>query len=81
MNNTMKIVKSLKESGLLIKDVSETIKNEKKKKKRGFLEMFLGSLGASLQGNALPGKGTSRAGERATATSRGRGTIRAGQDF
>ena len=32
MNNTMKIVKSLKESGLLIKDVSETIKNEKKKK-------------------------------------------------
>ena len=34
MNNTMKIVKSLKESGLLIKDVSETIKNEKKKKKK-----------------------------------------------
>ena len=57
------------------------LKMKKKKKKRGFLEMFLGSLGASLQGNALPGKGTSRAGERATATSRGRGTIRAGQDF
>ena len=36
MNNTMKIVKSLKESGLLIKDVSETIKNEKKKKKEDF---------------------------------------------
>ena len=34
MNNTMKIVTSLKESGLLIKDVSETIKNEKKKKKK-----------------------------------------------
>ena len=67
MNNTMKIVKSLKESGLLIKDVSETIKNEKKK--GGFLEMFLGSLGASLLGNSLAGKGTSRAGERATATS------------
>ena len=80
MNNTMKIVKSLKESGLLIKDVSETIKNEKKKK-GGFLEMFLGSLGASLLGNSLAGKGTSRAGERATATSWGRGTIRAGQDF
>ena len=43
--------------------------------------MFLSSLGASLQGNALAGKGTSRAGERATTTSRGRGTIRAGQDF
>ena len=54
---------------------------KKKKKKGGFLGTFLGSLGASLQGNALAGKGTSRAGERATATSRGRGTIRAGQDF
>ena len=46
MNDTMKIIKSLKESGLLIKDVSETIKNEKKK--GGFLGMFLSSLGASL---------------------------------
>ena len=57
------------------------LKMKKKKKKRGFLEMFLGSLGASLLGNSLAGKGTSRAGERATATSWGRGTIRAGQDF
>ena len=42
MNNTMKIVKSLKESGLLIKDVSETIKNEKKKKKKRISRNVLG---------------------------------------
>ena len=37
MNNIMKIVKSLEESGLLIKGVSETIKNETKEQKGGFL--------------------------------------------
>ena len=37
LNDVMKIVKSLEESGLLIKDVSETIKNEAKKQKGGFL--------------------------------------------
>ena len=36
LNDVMKIVKSLEESGLLIKDVSETIKNEAKKQKGGF---------------------------------------------
>ena len=72
MNDIMKIVKSLKESGLLIKDVSETIKSEAKEQKGGFLGMLLGTLGASLLGNLLTGKGTNRAGE---------GTIRAGQDF
>ena len=51
MEVIMKIVKSLEESGLLIKDVSETIKNKKKKKrekKREFLGMLLGTLGACL---------------------------------
>ena len=33
MNDIMKIVKSLKESGLLIKAVRETIKNEAKEQK------------------------------------------------
>ena len=46
MIDIMKIVKSLEESGLLIKDVSETIKNEAKEQKRGFLRMLLGTLGA-----------------------------------
>ena len=72
MNDIMKIVKSCEESGLSIKGVSETIKNESKEQKRGFLGMLLGTLGASLLGNLLRGKGKTKAGE---------GTIRAGQDF
>ena len=43
--------------------------------------MLLGTLGASLLGNLLTGKDTTRAGERVTATGQGRGTIRVGQDF
>ena len=44
----MKIVaKSLEESGLLIKGVSETIENEAKEQKGGFLEMLWGTLDAS----------------------------------
>ena len=43
----MKMVKSLEESHLLIKDVSETIKNEVKQQKREFLSMLFGTLGAS----------------------------------
>ena len=81
MNDTMKIIKSLKESVLLIKGVSETIKNEAKEQKEGFLSMLLGTLGAGLLGNLLEGKGTIRTGEGAIATSREQGTIRAGQDF
>ena len=37
MNDIMKIVKSLTESGLLIKGVSETIQNEAKEQEAGFL--------------------------------------------
>ena len=40
MNDIMKILKSLEESGLLIKGVSETIKNEAKEQKGGFLRML-----------------------------------------
>ena len=71
INDIMRTVKSLEESGLLMKGVSETIKNEAKEQKGGLLSMLLGTLGASLLGNLLTGKGTIRAGE---------GTIRAGQD-
>ena len=42
MNDIMRIIKSLKESGLSIKRVSETIKNEAKEQKDGFLSMLLG---------------------------------------
>ena len=63
MNDIMKIVKFLEESGLLIKGVGETIKNETKEQKGGFLGMLLATLGASLLGNLLTGKGTIEAGE------------------
>ena len=68
----MKIVKSLEESGLLIKGISKTNENEPKEQKGGFLSILLGTLGASLLGKLLTGKSTIRAGE---------GTITAGQDF
>ena len=68
----MKIVKSLEKSGLLIKIVSETIKNEAKEQKGEFLSMLLGTLEASLLGNLLTRKVTIKAGE---------GTIRAGHNF
>ena len=61
MNNIMKIVKSLEESGLLIKGVNETTKNEAKEQKAEFFGMLLCTLGASLLGNLLTGKGTLRA--------------------
>ena len=63
MNDIMKIVKCLEESGLLLKGVSETIKNEAKEQKGGFLSMLLGTLGVSLLGNLLTVKGTIRAGQ------------------
>ena len=56
MEDIMKIVKSLEASGLLIKGVGETIKNEAKEQKRGFIGMLLETLGASLLGNLLTEK-------------------------
>ena len=63
MKNISKIAESLEDSGLLLERVSETIKNEAKEKKGGFLSMLLDTLGASLLGNMLAGKGFIRAGE------------------
>ena len=57
MKDITRIVKSLEDSGLLLKGVSETIQNEAKKQKRGFISMLLGTLGASLLENILAGKG------------------------
>ena len=73
MDDILKIVKSLEDSGVLLKGVSETIQNEAKEQRGGFLSMLLGTLGASLLDDilskGLSGKGVIRAGE---------GTIRAG---
>ena len=62
MEDIIKIVKSLEDSGLLLKGVSETIQNETKDQKGGLLRMLLGTLDASLLGNMLAGKGVVRAG-------------------
>ena len=56
MNDIMKIIKSLEDAGLLMKDVSETIENEAKEQKVRFLDMLLGTLGGSFLGNLLTGK-------------------------
>ena len=56
MEDIIKIVTSLEDSGLLLKRVSDTIQNEVKEQKGGFLSMFLGTSGTSLLGNILAGK-------------------------
>ena len=73
MEGVIEIVKSLEDSGLLLKGVSETIQNEAKEQKGGFLSMLLGTLSASLLGNLLTGIGIYRAGKGkgAMATSQG----------
>ena len=72
IEDIIKIVKSLEDSGLLLKGVTETVQNEVKEQKGGFLSMLLGALGASLLGNLLIGRG-------AIAKSRGPGVDKAGK--
>ena len=71
MNDVMKVIKTLENSGILLKGVSKTIENETKEQRGGFLSMLLGTLGASLLGNLSTGeKGMMRAGD---------GIVRAGE--
>ena len=71
MNDIMKIIETLENSGILLKGISKTIENETKEQRGGFLSMLLGTLGASLLGNLITGgKGMMRAGE---------GIVRAGE--
>ena len=72
IGDIIKIVKYLEDSGLLLKGVTETVQNEVKEQKRGFLSMLLSTLGASLLEKFLTGKG-------AIATSQRRGIYRAGK--
>ena len=78
IHDIIKIVKSLEDSGLLLKGVTETIQNEVKEQKGGFLSMLLGTLGASLLGNLLTGRGINRAGEGRGINRAGEGIVRAG---
>ena len=66
----IKIIKELENSDILLKGVSKAIENEIKEQRGGFLSMLLGTLGASLLGNLLTGKGIMRAGD---------GIVRAGE--
>ena len=71
MNDIIKIIEALENSGALLKGVTKTIENETKEQREGFLSMLLGTLGASLLGSLLTGgKGIVRAGE---------GVIRSGE--
>ena len=76
--DNIKIVKSLEDSGLLLEGVTETVQNEVKEQKGGFLSMLLGTLGASLLGNLLTGKGIYRAGKGKGINRAGEGIVRAG---
>ena len=63
IEDIIKIVKSLEDSSLLLKGVTETVQNEVKEQKGGFLSMSLGTLSASLLGNILIGRGINREGK------------------
>ena len=73
----MKIVQALEDSNILLKGVTKIMKNETKEQKEGFLSELLGTLGASLLGNLLKGKGIVRAG---TGNKKGKGIVRAGTE-
>ena len=81
IEDIIKIVKFLEDSGLLLKRVTETVHYEVKEQKEEILSILLGTLGASLLGNLLTGKGIYRAGKwkGAIATRQGRGINRAGE--
>ena len=78
IENIIKIVKSLENSGLLLKGVTETVQNEVKEQKGGFLSMLLDTLGAILLGNLLTGRGIYRAGKGIGINRAVEGTVRAG---
>ena len=60
MNDIMKMINSLNDAGLLIQGVSKTIENEAKEQNGGFLDMLIGTLGTTLLGNLVTGKGVNR---------------------
>ena len=72
MNDIIKIVKSLEESGSLIKNVSETVQNEAKDQQGGFVSLLSGTSGSSLLRNLLTSRGVMRTGDK---------EIGAGQNF
>ena len=78
IEDIIKIVKSLEDLGLMLKGVTETVQNEVKEQKGGFLSTLSGTLGASLLGNLLNGGGIYRAGKGKGINRAGEGVLRAG---
>ena len=83
INDIIKLIQALEDSNILLRRVTKIIKNETKRQKGGFLSMFLGTLGASLLGNLLTGKGVLRAGSghplsSSSKNKKGKGIVRAG---
>ena len=74
MSDIIKIVQVLEYSDFLLIGVTKTTENEMKEQKRWFLEISLGTLGASLLGNMLAGKGIIRVGY---GNKKGKGILRA----
>ena len=74
IEDIIKIVSSLEDSGLLLKRVIETVQNGLKEQNEGFISMLLGTLGASLLGNLLTSRGVNRA-------EKGRAINRAGEEI
>ena len=75
MNDIMKIVQALEDSNILLKGITDTVKNDTKEQNGGFLSMLLGTLGASLLGTLLIWKGFVRAG---SGNNKGKGVVTAG---
>ena len=75
MEDIIKIIKSLEDSGLLLKGIRETGQNEAKEQRAGFLSMLLGTLGASLLRNILVGRGTNRVSESVVRAGYGRRSL------
>ena len=71
IDDVIRIIKSLVNSGILLDGVRETVKHEVKKPERGFLGMLLETLGASVFGNILTRKGVMRAGKGVAREARG----------
>ena len=71
LNHLIKIATVLEEHDILLKGTTKTIKNNTKKQEGGFLSMLLGTLGASLLGNLLTGKGLYRTGKGMCRTGQG----------
>ena len=79
MDDLIKIVNSLEDSGFLLKGITESVQNEVKEQKGGFLSMLLGRLSASLLGNLLTDKGAFHAEKGIHRARKGKGIHRAGE--